>query len=308
MLTDKQRTVFRQLEKEVNKRDKYLNWMPRLVKLSLFILVIGFLFFILGYFVFKDPIGAIIFAGLFLVFFFMWMFADSMPRIAKLKGPSPDKLTMYYTYASLNDLECYFNEDIADSPEEKDKFKNKVLENTTELLSVVEEDWYIGDFKLGKKVLGEVISEFQQRLSKRLIPNIVTASPDFLKQVENVLYNFAVFLDNPTPEALQHINTMMENIEEITTPEEKSLWTSFMEQPPHIKAVVITGLLTLIIPIFTYQIALTYFHLEVADAFQALVTLAGTFGAVLIAEIISILRSKQTVPPKSSLEKTDADT
>lgn len=305
MLTQNQKDLFREIEKDVKERDKYLDWIPIVQKLAFTVIGIGFLTFIVASF-FRNTSIQSVFLVAFLIFFVLWMTAeDVLPKLAKKKTPSTDKLTLYHTLAAIHNIECYFNPVMADKEEEKKKFKSDICENVRALLSIIERNWYVGDFKLGTKILGNVTSTFKERLSKRLVPNIEKGADSFLEKAESVLYNFAIFLDNPTIKALEHINSMMDDVRDITVTQKQNIWASFKQQPIHVRLIVAVGIATITIPIVVYYVGLTYFQSSIGDAFNTSVVIAVAFAVLFVAELISILKSREVAKLNPTSERTN---
>jgi len=295
MLTQRQKEEHQFLEKEVRKREKYLNWIPLLQKSAIVILFLAYtIMLILIYFFSTFQIAGIIGMGGLLYFIVVIVVNESvLLKKAQDVSPSNDRLTIYHTYAIIDNIANYFNKKMADSIKEKEKFKNNAIKNAHSLLAIIEKNWYVGDFKLGKKILGETISEFKDRLFKRLILNFEGASDAFLKEAEAVFYNFAVFLDYPTKEGLENINDMMKDFPESCIPEKKPLLSSFLNQPIRNKILVLIGSAIFLFPLGTYYVAVNYFGSAISDAFNTSMTIGAGFAVLFFAEIISILRSRE---------------
>jgi hypothetical protein len=74
------------------------------------------------------------------------------------------------------------------------------------MLSTIENNWTIGDFKLGRNAIGDAVSKFRKNLRNRLIPHIEKGDEVSLKTVEQIMYNFAHFLRSPSIEDLNHLS------------------------------------------------------------------------------------------------------
>lgn len=294
MLTPHQKDELGSLEKDLEERNQYLKWVPRVNKISQFIVICGALFLIIGYFFLETTLLVFVTTIIFSFFIMLDMFVgDFLLKQVEKKSPSSHKLTKYYTLTTLYNIDCFLNPKRAETTREKEKFRKNIIENSSALLTIIEKNWYIGDFLLGKKVLGETLSKFKNNLSNRLISKIQKSSEDsFLRTAESIFYNFSIFLDHPTREQLEHITEMIEVLDETKIQKKWHLLASFSTFSLYKKCVVILGLLTLIVPVSIYFVAINYFESTLSDAFSLSVAGAIGLGVLLLSQLLSILKPR----------------
>ena len=97
-------------------------------------------------------------------------------------------------------------------------------------------------------------------------------------------------MDSPTTEQLEHIIEMIDVLDETKIQRKRSLPDFFSTMSLYKKCVVILGLLTLIVPVSTYFIAINYFDSPVSDAFSLSVGGAIGLGVLFLSQFLSILK------------------
>jgi hypothetical protein len=129
---------------------------------------------------------------------------------ARVYEPEPDDLMLFFACEILDNLERYRKDK---TPALKEEHRKKAISSSKRLLEVVEQSWVFGNFGLAKKVFGNAISCFQDHLSRGLVPNMKSRNEKVLTKAEDVVYQIAHFLLNPSVETLQHINELMDGLD-----------------------------------------------------------------------------------------------
>jgi hypothetical protein len=199
--------------------------------------------------------------------------------LGQRKSPSADKLTRFYTYAIIDNLDNYFDPERADTLQLKKQFRKKAIENAHDLLSIIEQNWIIGDFKLGEK-LRKLVSEFKELVSTRLVRNIEEGDPEtYLRKANYVMSQISLFFDHPSIENLERINKEMSD--GLAKPKERGYLTRFLNfLRSHSSAKHIIGMtLITLSSMFIYMLARYHFMASDWDSFS----LSAECWAMLIA-------------------------
>lgn len=102
------------------------------------------------------------------------------------------------------------------------------MENSNELLSLVDKNWVLGKFSLAETVFEKSISDFKENLSKRLIPTVKEGDPEtFLKKANDIFWQFSVFLDQPSIESLNQVSKRMTELPEMPI-RKGDYWNKFL--------------------------------------------------------------------------------
>lgn len=289
MLTANQRKEYDDLKEDVKEYVRNLRVGLWITKFALFMLLIGtpavmvsILLLLLGAGRMFTPLLFTVTFSLFSLSLILFLVGAFIQIFALRKSPSVDKLTRLYTYATVDNLDNYFDPKRADTVQRKKEFRKKATENAHELLSSIEDDWIIGDFKLGKELLGDNVSRFKDLLSKRLIPNIEEGDPEtFLRKARDIMYQLIAFFANPSTEDLKRINKYMsDELGEISYEREGYLtrFFAFLYSHGPVKHVLGITLITLL-SICIYLLARYRFVASDWDSFR----LSAEFWAILAA-------------------------
>lgn len=211
MLIPDQEHDYNELKDEVKEYLKYKKWLKRVNEIGQPLAILLFFLFIIFLYL-KTDLAIYFGVSSFIVIVVGVSSETILGKLVLHNSPPSDKLVTYLVYATIDYLDRYFNPQKANTPQRKSKFRKIAIENSSQLLSTVEENWVIGKFGLAEKVLGESVSNFKELLSKRLIPVIKEGDPEtLLKSANEILWQFSVFMKNPSPEALNHINESIIN-------------------------------------------------------------------------------------------------
>ena len=214
MFTAEQKTDYQNLQEENKDSKKYLAWSNKLEKNLVVILLLSFPILLIASFLKID----IIFNASVIVFtialFLAISLVDPLKDRAKSHSPSPDKLIRLHSYSIIKNLDCYFDKERADTIKLKSNFRNNAIKSSEALLSIINRNWFVGNFRLGKETLGDTVSNFKKNIKDRLVPNIKTGDADtLLKKSNNIIWQFVTQLKMPnfTVDDLVRINGQLEN-------------------------------------------------------------------------------------------------
>lgn len=291
MLTPDQKNEYEDLKKDVNERDKYLKPTIWLDRLFFFLLVASFALLLLDVWFFNILIIAYVFLVVFLfAILYFYLINPLLKYLARRNTPSADRLVTFYTYAIIENLDSYYDPHKADTVQSRKKYRKMAIKNAHELELVVEKNWVVGDFKLGKKFLGESVCKFKELLSQRLVTNIEEGDPEtFLHTTNDILYNFSIFLSNPSVPDLVHINERIATLPEIVTKKENFVVKLLRNRV--IECVVWIGTVA-IVAYFIYFLGTTYGNVSRDGAFNAAVTFAAI--GIFAYFPITFLRSRKS--------------
>lgn len=147
---------------------------------------------------------------LYLAYFGIVFFGSQILKRKERKYRLTDKeLTMFYTCEILKNLENYFDPHILNNVDLRKDYRQKAIKNAEELFSTIKRNWIVGNFELGNTMLGNTISKLKMNFSTRFMPNLKNGDESFLKNIEDIAYNFLYFLQHPTMERLGKINEMI---------------------------------------------------------------------------------------------------
>jgi hypothetical protein len=186
MLDSALKATYDKLDPIAEKHDKYLRysnwiagsypWVFLITILSFFIIVLlhvpNFLFYwlpvFLSYYV----------AALALIPFFN--------RKAHVYHLSPDELVTYEACKIMLNIENLTNPVTDKRPELKKQYQKSIERQANLLLSVLERDWTVGEFKLASD-LGESLSKLKQGFREKVIPNIENGDPKDLALINSIM-------------------------------------------------------------------------------------------------------------------------
>ncbi len=182
----------------------------------------------------------VIFGLIFAWYFTAAIIASLLGRKARIYNLGSDEWAQFHSCSILESIESYLQ---AKTSGLKEEHRKNALRSSKKLLSVIEKQWTIGNFKLAKSVFGDSISKLKDSIRNRLIANLETNNEQAIKELDNIIYNLAVRLANPTVEDLNHINKMMEKVES-SRPAKLRFYdrcSSFFERNAIMKHVLVTA-------------------------------------------------------------------
>lgn len=189
-----------------------------------------------------------------------------------------DEQALLHTCSILENLENYFD---SQKSELKKEYKKNTLLNAEKLLSTVESNWTVGDFKLAKKHFGDSIFKLRNNFRNRLIPHIEEGDETILKGIEDVMFNFAQFILNPSVSDLNHLNKTIAKKMGSRPPLKENLLTKcskFLE----IHKVLRHALVTIILGIGCYFVHFLGINYDLASKDVAFATAIGLFGILIV--------------------------
>jgi hypothetical protein len=160
----------------------------------------------------------------------------------------------------------------------------KLLEKQTRaLLSVLESDWTIGDFRVGEKTFGTLLSILKQGFRDKVIPNVEHGDPKDLEKIQTVILSL-VYANSV--ENLEHVNESISKLE----PRElrkKGYWNSLMNSKAakylrenEVAQHLLFGITMFFISVLVYFVALDLVQLPRDVSFYSAI---GFLGVLIIA-------------------------
>jgi len=297
MLTANQRKEYDDLKEDVREYVRNLRVGLWIIKFAFFMLLIeipagpvSFLLLRAGI-----PFATLLFSVPFSLFLVLFMVGVFIQTLGQRKSPSVDKLVRFYTYATVENLDNYFDLKRADTIQRKKEFRKKAIESAYELRSFINDNWIIGDFKLGKELLGDNVSKFKELLFKRLIPNIEKGDPEtFLRKASDIMYQLITFFEKPSTEDLKRIcKYMSEELGEISLEREGYLtrFSAFLYSHGSVKHALGITLITMS-SICIYLLARYLFLASDWDSFR----LSAEFWAILAAGYFVFMVATRKAP------------
>lgn len=209
-------------------------------------------------------------------FVFVWVSINYLEKKASVHSLNADERVLFHLCSILENLENYFENTNA---ELKKEHKKNIVFHAHKMLSTIESNWTIGNFRLGKEVFGDSISKFKKNLGDRLIPHIEKGDETSLKTVGQIMYNFAQFLRFPSIEDLNHLNKSIS--EQIGSyPSAKigffGKCSNFLKLHKVLRHALVTGGI-IILSYFVYFLGISYVSLE-----AAYISAVSLFGILLV--------------------------
>lgn len=115
-----------------------------------------------------------------------------------------DERSVFLACSILKNLEQY--SDTTQNKELREEHKEKAVEDAKDLLSIIDSNWTVGDFKLAKRIFKDTISKFKKNLRTRLIPNLEKLDEKRLEKVESTVYNIAYVIYESRIDVLNNLN------------------------------------------------------------------------------------------------------
>ena len=232
-------------------------------------------------------LGITIFAWL----LFIKVSTDLLDKKARVYRLNADERALFRTCSILENLDNYFD---TEKPELKKEYRKNALLNAKNLLSTVENEWTIGDFELARKHFGDSIYKFKKNLRNRLIPHIEEGDESILKGIEQVMYNFAQVLRNPSVSDLNHINkSIAKKMGFRPLPKESPLTkcSNFLK----VHKVLRHALVTIILGIGCYFVYFLGINYDLASKDVTFGTAIGLFGILFVGYWQYIKKEKEII-------------
>jgi predicted negative regulator of RcsB-dependent stress response len=141
-------------------------------------------------------------------FLFLFLYRDWNKKLREYCVDS-NEWAEYYTDL----IEIYLNGSLQTKvPTEKKKNRKEALKYTRKFLEIITSYWTVGNFKLAKEYVGDVITTLKTNLKDIVIPIIKEGNEDMIKKVRLALIHFNQKSNELTVEGLREVNDEIKNI------------------------------------------------------------------------------------------------
>lgn len=207
-----------------------------------------------------------------------------------------DDWSIFFACSILKNLEQYSVASKNQNHLLEKEYRNMAVQDAEDFLSTIEKYWTIGNFKLAKKVLNDVIPKFKKNLQTRLIPNLERLDKGIFDKVEHIVYNIAVVMLNVDLTSLNHLNdSSFLQLNELPSSEVKLLsrWSNYLQSHKiqrHVLVITVIG----VVGFSSYGIG-RYLGASIDLSYGAAI---GLFGILLAAYITIKRESPKTTESK----------
>lgn len=291
MLYEYQEIEYKKLKEDLREYLHYEKWRRGFIRVGLF-----FIFFLLVLGVFdsallKTGYSTILGWAFFSVVAIVVIGDNYLERLTRHNYPKSGRLATYFVFGIIDNINRCLDPEISTTPQLKNKFRQRATDNASELFSVIEKDWTVGDFELGEKV-GKTVSTFKELLSKRLIPIVKEGKPEpLLKKANDVFWQISAFLGSPTVEGLNLVNnTISKDFTEGTGHRDSQAVMFFRYLKSHTLLTHVLSLLGIIgLALLVYYIGTTYLGIPTDSAYDTAITFLGALIVVYITITVTLV-------------------
>jgi hypothetical protein len=287
MLDSLLQTQYDKLKERVKTYDKYAKPSAMISRSTLWALLVAVALLVIAVFL-SSGLAAYIFLAFMAYALFGVIVTTILDKKARVFRLSAFDLVTFYTCDIIENLSDYSSRHASDNPELKKIYRKNAIRDATNLISVLENNWTIGQFRLGKEIFGDKVSSFRDLFRTRLIPNIEQGNDSDLEKVGTIMLGLAYLKTLPE---LDHLNESMTKLT-IYTPSEGGLIAKYsnrfqLKVVGYLNAhkvfrhiLVVAGILFLCY--LVYYLGINYVSISKDSAFIAAVSL---FGVLLVGYV-----------------------
>lgn len=218
------KATYEDLEKRARKYNRYARPIEWLTGSWGWVAIVGVILFEL-FVIFDMPLLILyIITALFSYYIIGKIAIFFLRRKANVYRLSPQELATFYSCSIMLSVDSLSAPATSKNPELKKECQKLLEKQTRALLSVLESDWTIGDFRVGEKTFGTLLSMLKQGFRDKVIPNVEHGDPKDLKKIQTVILSL-VYANSV--ENLEHVNESISKLEPREL-REKGYWNSLM--------------------------------------------------------------------------------